>query len=209
MPEKQDSGPNASKKKGQKEEEDMSEEDIAIKDAMELMVTRIGDPDIEIRKSALLSMVKEVREATASMTSVPKPLKFLRPHYQTMQKTFIDASDSDPTKPMLADVLSLLVSHDSWYCIHNGSREAFASLSKWSTTGKPVGYLDHQADCFCSTMPQAMTMSDEKRASLKYRLLGMQEDVGSWGHEYVRHLAGERRGCVCVRVAGAQPHTHC
>lgn len=36
-----------------------------------------------------------------------------------------------------------------------------------------------------------MTMSEEKRASLKYRLLGMGDDVGSWGHEYVRHLAGD------------------
>jgi hypothetical protein len=27
--------------------------------------------------------------------------------------------------------------------------------------------------------------------SLKYRLLGSEGDIGSWGHEYVRNLAGE------------------
>ena len=36
----------------------------------------------------------------------------------------------------------------------------------------------------------SMVMS-EKRECLKYRLVGSDEDIGDWGHEYVRHLAGE------------------
>lgn len=37
-----------------------------------------------------------------------------------------------------------------------------------------------------------MTYSDDsKRDALKYRLAGVTEDPGSWGHEYVRHLAAE------------------
>lgn len=37
-----------------------------------------------------------------------------------------------------------------------------------------------------------MTYSDEGTLdSLKYRLLSPTEDLGSWGHEYVRHLALE------------------
>lgn len=35
-----------------------------------------------------------------------------------------------------------------------------------------------------------MTMSEE-RDCLRYRLLGSREEIASWGHEYVRHLAGE------------------
>jgi 26S proteasome regulatory subunit N1 len=35
-----------------------------------------------------------------------------------------------------------------------------------------------------------MTIS-EKRECLKYRFLSTKEDVGSWGHEYVRHLTAE------------------
>ena len=31
----------------------------------------------------------------------------------------------------------------------------------------------------------AMTMSD-KRECLKYKLMGFSNDVGDWGHEYVR-----------------------
>ena len=30
-----------------------------------------------------------------------------------------------------------------------------------------------------------------QRESLNYKLLGTTEDLGGWGHEYVRHLAGE------------------
>jgi 26S proteasome regulatory subunit N1 len=35
-----------------------------------------------------------------------------------------------------------------------------------------------------------MTISD-KRECLKYRFLSTKEDIGSWGHEYVRHLTAE------------------
>lgn len=37
-----------------------------------------------------------------------------------------------------------------------------------------------------------MTLDEEgKREALKYRLAGSQEPIGSWGHEYVRHIAME------------------
>lgn len=38
----------------------------------------------------------------------------------------------------------------------------------------------------------AMTYSDDvTRETLKYRMIGSSEEVGSWGHEYVRHLSLE------------------
>jgi len=52
-------------------------------------------------------MVNEVRTSTSSMTSVPKPLKFLRPHYATLKTTY-ETAEAGPAKTMLADVLSLL-----------------------------------------------------------------------------------------------------
>src|SRR5438034_10261586 len=37
-----------------------------------------------------------------------------------------------------------------------------------------------------------MTCGDEDRLeTLKYRLLARSNDLGSWGHEYIRHLALE------------------
>ncbi|XP_022848513.1 26S proteasome non-ATPase regulatory subunit 2 homolog A-like [Olea europaea var. sylvestris] len=133
------------KKKDEKKDEDLSEEDLALKQQLELYVERAQDSDTGLQKAALESMRQEIRTATSSMTSVPKPLKFLRPHYGTLQAYYEKMADSD-LKKLLADILSVL----------------------------------------------ALTMSPEgERASLKYRLLGSEGDIGSWGHEYVRNLAGE------------------
>jgi hypothetical protein len=41
------------------------------------------------------------------MTSVPKPLKFLRPHYQTLKTAYSSMTD-DSNKQKLADVISVL-----------------------------------------------------------------------------------------------------
>ncbi|KAK7263689.1 hypothetical protein RJT34_31283 [Clitoria ternatea] len=127
------------------ENEDLSDEDLALKQQLELYVERVQDPDPGLQKVALESMRQEIRTSTSSMTSVPKPLKFLRPHYGTLKAYYETKADSD-LKKYLADILSVL----------------------------------------------ALTMSAEgERESLKYRLLGSEGDIGSWGHEYVRNLAGE------------------
>ncbi|KAK2976945.1 hypothetical protein RJ640_028748 [Escallonia rubra] len=134
-----------SKKKDEKKDEDLSEEDLALKQQLELYVERVQDSDPGLQKVALESMRQEIRTSTSSMTSVPKPLKFLRPHYGTL-KAYYDIMTESDLKKLLADILSVL----------------------------------------------ALTMSAEgEQDSLKYRLLGSEGDIGSWGHEYVRNLAGE------------------
>ncbi|XP_047148755.1 26S proteasome non-ATPase regulatory subunit 2 homolog A [Vigna umbellata] len=127
------------------ENEDLSDEDLALKQQLDLYVERVQDADPGLQKVALESMRQEIRTSTSSMTSVPKPLKFLRPHYGTL-KTYYETMAESDLKKYLADILSVL----------------------------------------------ALTMSAEgERESLKYRLLGSEGDIGSWGHEYVRNLAGE------------------
>lgn len=45
---------------------------------------------------------------------------------------------------------------------------------------------------FCSDILSVLSMTvSEQRDCLHYRLTGDRGDVGAWGHEYVRHLAGE------------------
>lgn len=102
-----------------------SEEDLALKQQLELYVERIYDVDPEVQKVALESMRQEVRTSISSMTYVPKLLKFLRPHYGTLKAFYETMLDSD------------------------------------------------------------------LKESLKYRLLGSEGDICSWGHGYVRILAGE------------------
>ena len=81
------------------------------------------------------------------MTSVPKPLKFLRPHLQTFKDQYPTIKDAT-NKKLLADVISVLSMTDS--------------------PGENI-------------IPE----------SLKYKMLGSGEEVGFWGHEYVRNLASE------------------
>jgi 26S proteasome regulatory subunit N1 len=97
--------------------------------------------------NAIMTLTIRLYHSHSSMTSVPKPLKFLRPHLQTLKEVF-DKFKQGENKLLLADIISLL-----------------------SMTNAPV--------------------AGEIPESLKYRLLGSKEDIGNWGHEYVRNLAAE------------------
>lgn len=80
------------------------------------------------------------------MTSVPKPLKFLRPHYDDLKAQLTALPPGSANREALADVISVL-----------------------AMTSAPAG----------------------ARETLTYKLLGDAQAVTLWGHEYLRHLAGE------------------
>ncbi|KXN85575.1 26S proteasome regulatory subunit rpn-1 [Leucoagaricus sp. SymC.cos] len=135
------------------EGEELSEEDQQLKGELEMLVERLKESNTELYRSALETLRTLIRTSTSSMTSVPKPLKFLRPHYPDLQSLYEAWSPSED-KSLFADILSVL----------------------------------------------AMTYSDtQPRGTLRYRLLAAAlrppfsplADPGSWGHEYVRHLAAE------------------
>lgn len=129
------------------DESALSEEDLALKQNMDMLVERVmekgGATDVQL--ASLESLKTEIKTATSSMTSVPKPLKFLRPHWEDLTKFFVTMPEG-ANKPVLSLLLSCL----------------------------------------------AMTMAEEgSRDSLKYKLTGSDDPIGSWGHEYVRNLSGE------------------
>ncbi|RDX54613.1 26S proteasome regulatory complex, non-ATPase subcomplex, Rpn1 subunit [Lentinus brumalis] len=143
----------ASKKKDEeKEGEDLSEEDLQLKNELEMLIERLREPNTDLYRPALETLRTLIRTSTSSMTSVPKPLKFLHPHYPQLQELYETWPVSD-NKSLFADILSVL----------------------------------------------AMTYSDtQPRGTLRYRLLSASlspskklSEPGSWGHEYVRHLAAE------------------
>lgn len=126
-------------------EEELSEEDQNLKSELEMLVARLQESDTSLYIPALDAIKDFIKTSTSSMTAVPKPLKFLRPHYEDLTKTF-EQWPEGMDKEHLADVLSVL----------------------------------------------GMTQGDEEKLdTLKYRLLAPSKDLGSWGHEYVRHLALE------------------
>merc|ERR1719158_177977 len=92
-------------------EEDLSEEDKKLKEELELCVTRLQESDEKLYPGALECMRKLIRASTTSMTSGPKPLKFMIPHYDTMKTAYekiVSSGCPDNVKKECADVLSVL-----------------------------------------------------------------------------------------------------
>ncbi len=121
------------KKKGGKKKNDsggeiddtnaMSEEDRQLKERLETCVSTLINESNEaavtpaIRLKAIDVIVTELRSATSSMTSVPKPLKFLRPKYDVLKgyygsiaedKSVEDAREMVYLRARLGDVLAVL-----------------------------------------------------------------------------------------------------
>ncbi|EDV28694.1 uncharacterized protein TRIADDRAFT_36957 [Trichoplax adhaerens] len=118
-----------------------------------MLVERLQEDNVELHKPALEALKTQIRTSTSSMTSVPKPLKFLRSHYPSLKDVYAKMTDN-ANKKFLADIISIL----------------------------------------------AMTQ-DEEGECLRYCLLGSVEDIGSWGHEFIRHLSNEISVEYCDRVS--------
>ncbi|EGY20643.1 hypothetical protein VD0002_g8714 [Verticillium dahliae] len=87
--------------------EELSEEDQQLKNELDMLVERLTESDATLYKPALEAMKTSIKTSTSSMTAVPKPLKFLRPHYETLTKLQEDWPEGDD-KTSLADVLSVI-----------------------------------------------------------------------------------------------------
>ncbi|EMC91819.1 hypothetical protein BAUCODRAFT_152186 [Baudoinia panamericana UAMH 10762] len=124
----------------------LNEEDQKLKDELDMLVERLTESDKSLYKPALEAIKTSIKTSTSSMTAVPKPLKFLRPHYEKLCQAY-ESWPAGDDKDSLSDTLSVL----------------------------------------------GMTYSDDedRRDTLKFRLLSKHSDFGSWGHEYMRHLALE------------------
>ena len=112
----------------------MSDEDRDLKERLETCVQTILESaendaaksvmsdssttgSIPLKEQALQIITTELRTATASMTSVPKPLKFLRPHYGALKTYYYDSSQLTSVKEQqqvqqfrakFADVMAVL-----------------------------------------------------------------------------------------------------
>ena len=96
------------KKKDETKEEELSEEDKQLKEELDLCVTRLQEDDANLYSGALESLRKLIRASTTSMTSVPKPLKFMIPHYETMKEVYEKLPENSVVRKECADVVSIL-----------------------------------------------------------------------------------------------------
>ncbi|KAG8980024.1 proteasome regulatory particle base subunit [Tulasnella sp. 425] len=105
--EKENSAKADTKKDDEKEAPELSEEDLQLKNELEMLVERLREPNKALYRPALETLRTLIRTSTSSMTSVPKPLKFLRPHFLELQELHKSWPDSDD-KALFADILSVL-----------------------------------------------------------------------------------------------------
>ena len=145
---------------------------------------RVGDSSAGVARLALELLRKEIRESTSSMTAVPKPLKFLSPHWNTLTSLY-------KTSPNFSNKIS-----SSSMQIDEGANNDQQRLADKRLFSDILSVL-------------AMTMGAEgKRESLYYKLQGNSTDIGDWGHEYVRALAGEVGTEYSVLIdGGATPNS--
>lgn len=97
------------------------------------MVLGLYDTDKDIRLNAFNMIKTEVTGATTSMTSIPKPLKFLRSHYEPIKDYYNQFSGDQEFKDLLSDLLAILatVTNDkslTWILLGNKK-----SLKSWGT----------------------------------------------------------------------------
>ena len=59
------------------------------------MLIFFQEPDADLHKPALESLRSQIRASTSSMTSVPKPLKFLRQHFDALKDLHSKWPDSE------------------------------------------------------------------------------------------------------------------
>lgn len=126
-----------------------------------LMFT-LQESETSLYEPALEAIKNFIKTSTSSMTAVPKPLKFLRPHYAKLASLY-------ETWPQIAPKVRYM-KEQYLRCFAKYKQDSLADML--SVLG--------------------MTYDDETRLeTLKYRLLSKSNDLGSWGHEYIRHLALE------------------
>ena len=93
----------------QKSEAEISEDDQMLKDGLEAAVLRLEESsDSSNHPISLEYLCSEIKTSTSSMTSVPKPLKFLKPFYNSLKTVYESWHVAHDLKQKMADMLSVL-----------------------------------------------------------------------------------------------------
>lgn len=84
-----------------------SEEDQALKDNLANWVEAVKSDNLETKEDAVYKIFHQVISATSSMTSIPKPMKFLVPHYATLVQEY-EKTPQSKTKVLLNELAIFL-----------------------------------------------------------------------------------------------------
>ncbi|XP_017779189.1 PREDICTED: 26S proteasome non-ATPase regulatory subunit 2-like [Nicrophorus vespilloides] len=87
--------------------EELSEEDKELQDELKTLIDKIVGADPHLVHPALEMLKFLIRTSTTSMTSVPKPLKYLAPYYETLKEAH-GKMVNVAVKKQCADIISVL-----------------------------------------------------------------------------------------------------
>ncbi|KAA0145669.1 hypothetical protein FNF29_08441 [Cafeteria roenbergensis] len=214
-------------------EDGLTDEDRELKERLEEAVAKAAGADASVLASALETLRSSIQESTSSMTSVPKPLKFLAPHYEGLKRSYAALPETEALRPSFSDILSVLAMVSDAAPM----AEALAKLSREENQGKErkakdeaeakaaeaeakgadgaatgaaaaakdagaeagagAGADEDDADVKegAAAEPRGLLAAAEASATrecLEFKLTGdPAADIGMWGHEYIRTLAGQ------------------
>lgn len=203
------------------------------------LVDAIKQDDEQLIVPALEQLRSIIRESTTSMTSIPKPLKYLRNKYIDLKASH-SSIKSEQVKRDLADIISILAmtitegsgkpsataneaaggetktngagSAPGSQPVNGAAAPSSAAASSTGAASKTTLETDVSADVpmITSPIPEPASPNGQVESagaapaapedepiklspdeSLTYLLMGNQNDIGYWGHEYVRHIAGQ------------------
>lgn len=130
--------------KKDKKEEELSEEDEKLKNDLDLLVEVLNEQNSnELYQSTLDKLKESIVSSTSSMTAVPKPLKFLHPHYSQLINTYESWTDEE-LKSKFADILSVLAMTHSEDTNHDALKfRLFSKVEDYTSWGHE--YIRHLA----------------------------------------------------------------
>ncbi|KAK0552854.1 proteasome regulatory particle base subunit [Tilletia horrida] len=115
----------------EKDKNEISQEDLQLKNELEMLIERLQESNQQLHRPALEALRTLIRTSTTSMTSVPKPLKFLRPHYPSLKRVYLSWKKDSADRSLLAQILSVLAMTYS----DNGRRETLRFCLKARKVG--------------------------------------------------------------------------
>ncbi|OAF64859.1 MORN repeat-containing protein 3, partial [Intoshia linei] len=88
-------------------EEELNEEELALKNKLTDSMKKLASIDQSVFPEILNSLKCLIRTSTTSMTSVPLPLKFLKPHISEIKRIY-EIIEDEETKKICGDIISVL-----------------------------------------------------------------------------------------------------
>ncbi|XP_067006759.2 26S proteasome non-ATPase regulatory subunit 2 [Anabrus simplex] len=87
--------------------EELSEEDKRLQEELNMLMEKLTGKDTQLYHPALETLRTLIRTSTTSMTSVPRPLKYMSCHYNTLKDVYGKLADSK-TRHLCAEIISVL-----------------------------------------------------------------------------------------------------